>query len=1197
MGQFLEDQKKLEEATSQKTTRTQQALSKNNELESEFIIPQFETLKFCLKFFKYDDQPITFWKFRNALINEVSYYSANSYKIKGAYLFEVLELAHNDIRGTITKDAVLDCLKKKYNCEFPNDLSQVPNEQLDLSEETKEKLRNIQVENDELSYMATHSKYYYCSAMVKLLVKDVTKAVYDYFLENNVESATLNDLYSYLSQHFNVNSFNKRNLSTLLNINHHLSLNKAKALYIQTNILNEDADLDEVYKDKKEQTQPKIKIVKPKEKELAESESYYCTKLVRFPIKDVVTAIYEHFIELSATSLDFYEVYKFLSDKFHVSSFNKINLMNLLQTKKIVPITTVRDLNLKYHLDEEKDLYDLRIIECMFTDNRTIIKNCIKTLGLEFIVSLVENGAFPILNACNQIVLYFDENANILELKNKKRDKVLDKYNSKAFVEFVSKYSEDELLSVLEDEQKTKDCIAEFVKEKQLEEEKIVFKKQIVGLLDFVDQDNRPAKTYYLFNSPVDEILNKYKIYTINDLANITKGQAIDLYQYKDYIIKILKRLQQSLPAYLNEKFKHVIMMVNSDYKPYSQWEKSAAMLEKRADGFNLQETANMFGVTREAIRQLDKRYFTRFSNFYNSGKGSLTPLIRAFLDNQNLITNEDLAKIFPFNPKLFKYLLKNTQTEEIAYIEEIDKFYFIEDDWYKDLVLYADTIPTEIPLQEVPKYVKDALTKIDNNKIQLSESDCEKIIMQDYKQLGSLCAKSKTTLTERFKKIMEAHFNGPVNIYDTEFLAQFRKYYDEMYDDGKTKSDHAISSILAKIGMLVGKGRYILNDRQFMSKALAEKIYTYIKESGREIFLTNNLYSIFEKELLQEGIDSKYFLQGALRQQMADKLYFSRDYVSINKDVTNVYSEILKFVKNEGRVVTYKEIQEAFVGTPWNVLMFALSQDEIINLRAKFISMDALNLNEGDKTYLKNTVETMVADGEIHSSSDLLTYIKLTNKKLLEKLQVYDQFAIFSVVNALFENDFEFRRPFIAKKGIEIGKQAERLKEFVYSQDELEISELMDFIYDNKLHIQSICDYIDSLEDYVFKNENEIFTIEKSHINKYNTEFAENIVLKSMGNEDFVFADNLKIYGILPKEVEWTPWLLYSAINKFGNNLKAIPSNTKFKQKNIMYARPLIIKKNIPANNINEFIEYLKNKLSTNETEFYKYLKIKGLV
>jgi len=38
------------------------------------------------------------------------------------------------------------------------------------------------------------------------------------------------------------------------------------------------------------------------------------------------------------------------------------------------------------------------------------------------------------------------------------------------------------------------------------------------------------------------------------------------------------------------------------------------------------------------------------------------------------------------------------------------------------------------------------------------------------------------------------------------------------------------------------------------------------------------------------------------------------------------------------------------------------------------------------------------------------------------------------------------------------------------------------------------------------------------------------------------------------------------------------------------------VLSKKFPAKNINEYIEYLKNKTQLDDTEFYKYLRVKGL-
>ena len=509
---------------------------------------------------------------------------------------------------------------------------------------------------------------------------------------------------------------------------------------------------------------------------------------------------------------------------------------------------------------------------------------------------------------------------------------------------------------------------------------------------------------------------------------------------------------------------------------------------------------------------------------------------------------------------------------------------------------MFGENMPAQISVQDFSNYIHNALEMLDKNGVQISQEDCKLILIQDYKLIGTVYSKNNLSIGQRIKSILLQYFPNPVSIYDPSFLKSFRDIYRKLYDDDKIKTDHAIQSIIARVGMLVGRGMYVANDRIFMSESLANEIYDYIINSGRTIFLTNNLFSIFEDKLQAEGIENKYFMQGALKQRFGNKLFFRRDYISTTEDVTNIYGEMYKFIKDANRLITYDEIQEEFKGTPWNVLMMAISQEGILNYRAKYISVDALTLTDEDKEYLHTVVQSLISDGEIHHTNDLLAYIRVTNRKLLEKLFIEDQFALYSVIEYLFGSEFELKRPFIAQKGIKIENQYDRIKEFVESQEELTINELLDFVTDNKLHMYSISEFIDGLGNYVFKNENEIVSLSRTNLNKYNVEIAEKLVLKELGNNDFIFADNIQMFNLYPKEVEWTPWLLYSALNKYGQSLKAIPSDTKYKYKNFMYARPLIIRKEVPAKNINEYIEYLKDKTQLDDTEFYKYLRAKGL-
>ena len=145
-------------------------------------------------------------------------------------------------------------------------------------------------------------------------------------------------------------------------------------------------------------------------------------------------------------------------------------------------------------------------------------------------------------------------------------------------------------------------------------------------------------------------------------------------------------------------------------------------------------------------------------------------------------------------------------------------------------------------------------------------------------------------------------------------------------------------------------------------------------------------------------------------------------------------------------------------------------------------------------------------------------------------------------------------------------------------------------------MHIYSILDCVNSLDGYVFKDETCVILEEKTNINKYNVSVVEKLVDKEIGNNDFIFVEKLKSFHYFPTVVKWTDWLLYSAINKYGENFNAISSSNMFKMHGVMLAKPILVRKSLNIKNIDELKTYLKDKLNLSETEFFVYLRSKGL-
>ena len=79
-------------------------------------------------------------------------------------------------------------------------------------------------------------------------------------------------------------------------------------------------------------------------------EYYNCSKLVKIPLKDVVLKIYEFFNHKKADFISLSELYEFLREEFNVKSFNRANLVELLNADSTVDFNIVKDLYIKYVL-------------------------------------------------------------------------------------------------------------------------------------------------------------------------------------------------------------------------------------------------------------------------------------------------------------------------------------------------------------------------------------------------------------------------------------------------------------------------------------------------------------------------------------------------------------------------------------------------------------------------------------------------------------------------------------------------------------------------------------------------------------------------------------------------------------------------------------------------------------------------------
>ena len=143
-----------------------------------------------------------------------------------------------------------------------------------------------------------------------------------------------------------------------------------------------------------------------------------------------------------------------------------------------------------------------------------------------------------------------------------------------------------------------------------------------------------------------------------------------------------------------------------------------------------------------------------------------------------------------------------------------------------------------------------------------------------------------------------------------------------------------------------------------------------------------------------------------------------------------------------------------------------------------------------------------------------------------------------------------------------------------------------MDFATEMRIPIYSIIEFINSLDNYVFKNRNEIISIEKAGVSKYIIGQIENYLLKNLNYKYYLMPQDIN-YNFLPAiQIKWNEWLLYSVIKKWGREITVITNNAQFRA-----SKPIFIKANKNIKTFEDFVEYIKIKKNYNDEEITLFM------
>lgn len=693
----------------------------------------------------------------------------------------------------------------------------------------------------------------------------------------------------------------------------------------------------------------------------------------------------------------------------------------------------------------------------------------------------------------------------------------------------------------------------------------------VLSLIQKVNEEYDDCLICDLFGKSlfVNKLVQK-NINTISDFKTTNIEALKDIYFNIEHVQLRVQDYEKPLLENVKETILECLQNKSKKGKPESSWERNTEILKARASGSTLESAVASYGLTRERARQLERKFAYRFEKVLSSQIVYL--LLKKSCKHGQYAFLCDLKNIVGEYSDIFLHGLSSFENERIFYIEEYDLL-LLDINWYPELASMIEQLPITIQQQEYPRYRSYLInTLAEQHNVIIDADDVDRFLSIEYKTYGTILSRNRLNRSAKYLLVVKKYYEKGINIYDENELKVFRKRYKEMFDEEVEASDRALFARIADCLIIIDRGLYAPKKEKYISDDLKEAIDKYIIEYPRDIIFINNIYLNFEEELKAFGICNKYYLLGVLKECFPGKYYTKRDYLTKTKDASSYYDAIKEFIYDSKRPVSRDDILAEFPGTTDIIISIITSSPEILNLFGNYIHIDNCEIYDDEKDELKKAIEEVVSDNQAHHFNEIYALTGKSLHNLYARIGLANAFGIFSLAYALYKDTYSFKRPYIAKLGVEIQSGKDQLKEYVYSFDEIEISDIQEFARENKIGFYPVVEQIDSYNDeFIFKNKNEIIRISETSFDESIVDIIEKQLSEDMKDKQYMLlCQTTKLFCLPDIGITWNEWVLYSVIKKYSNKFQVFMSDNQFR-----FSRPVI------ANKISD-IEQIKKEISS---------------
>ncbi|SET57433.1 RNA polymerase sigma factor, sigma-70 family [Oceanobacillus limi] len=612
-----------------------------------------------------------------------------------------------------------------------------------------------------------------------------------------------------------------------------------------------------------------------------------------------------------------------------------------------------------------------------------------------------------------------------------------------------------------------------------------------------------------------------------------------------------------------------------------------------------LEETGEAFNVTRERIRQLEKKLVNKITSLLH---GEKFPLIMRLIAKNNLfIPSDKLIQIIGTEHQDMLAMFK-MKDAVLPYSEEIDSF-FLESEEKSSFVEKLTGIMEELPSTFNLKDYEETVEEILETDYDL---DLKKIIEKyGYHEYGTFYSLNKLKIIDVLELIFKNYIHEPFKLDDSsvEELRNLAKVHFNYQLGDSTRSIEARIRDSENI-LLVDRFTFQWFEPESIHSELIDQIQSYISARFEEVDVINaeEIFEAFQSKLAPYHITNKLHLYSIVKYFLADKFSIGRgntlDIYRDNNERLNVEDRIIATIDNLGGTATRDQLEQELKWPRYKIDLAISNSNHIISWEKNTIKLlGALGLTEAEKTELIHVAKKTMENG--YTTSGIIFEQILFNKKLapiIQTKEINSTSKLASIIKSLIPT-LKGQNNFLYEEDSEITSFEEVIvHEF---REETTRKEIQDFILQHGYKPLMASNLLEKIIENNYFMEIDLgifypasnFTISKDVENQ-----LINYIEAQMGEKDYLSLNQIEGYrSALPSiDFRWNPYLIKSILVQKGyRQIKKIHHDYR-------YDRILLVRADSPITTFNELVyTVLKKEYNGNfhETAIHDFLSDKGII